>query len=287
MTNRRIRSSVLQVPSAQNGTRKVPFLSRFDSLPHGIVRREPLWLKGRVRKVSRDSRNELADSQSLACRIRFEIGVSPFPRFHSQSQFSRRQLNQFYPSRKFTLRRPECQLHAESELLPQLTTRRGHWKQNASAGHSQRSGRLRRFFNRHLNSNSSEEKIFSVGSQCGLGTSRRWITKKILSDQSLPSFFQGSLFSSSHLILPSSDLSPLFSPTCDPDMATSPQRTSSSSRTDDMEKNDDFNSPEPSVVVEPVSKGVRQMEQLNKRMSTKYRICLYTAFTVLAYVMSL
>ncbi|GAA5850578.1 hypothetical protein JCM5353_006807 [Sporobolomyces roseus] len=70
-------------------------------------------------------------------------------------------------------------------------------------------------------------------------------------------------------------------------MATSPQRTSSSSRTDDMEKNDDFNSPEPSVVVEPVSKGVRQMEQLNKRMSTKYRICLYTAFTVLAYVMSL
>jgi len=70
-------------------------------------------------------------------------------------------------------------------------------------------------------------------------------------------------------------------------MATSPQRTSSSSHTDDMEKHDDFNSPEPSVVVEPVSKGVRQMEQLNKRMSTKYRICLYTAFTVLAYVMSL
>ncbi|GAA5968899.1 hypothetical protein JCM11641_000771 [Rhodosporidiobolus odoratus] len=35
------------------------------------------------------------------------------------------------------------------------------------------------------------------------------------------------------------------------------------------------------------SRGVRQMEALNSRMSTKYRIFLYGSFTVLAYVMSL
>lgn len=35
------------------------------------------------------------------------------------------------------------------------------------------------------------------------------------------------------------------------------------------------------------SRGVRQMEALQSRLSTKYRILLYGSFAVLAYVMSL
>ena len=41
------------------------------------------------------------------------------------------------------------------------------------------------------------------------------------------------------------------------------------------------------ALVTEKSRGVRQMEALQTRLSTKYRILLYGSFAVLAYVMSL
>jgi len=50
---------------------------------------------------------------------------------------------------------------------------------------------------------------------------------------------------------------------------------------------DCHHAPDRSSLVEPQSRGVRQMEYLNTRINLKYRICLYTGFTLLAYVLSL
>ncbi|GAA6061341.1 hypothetical protein JCM10212_004822 [Sporobolomyces blumeae] len=70
-------------------------------------------------------------------------------------------------------------------------------------------------------------------------------------------------------------------------MAASLDRVSSHT---DMEKgglDSEDSSREPSLLVVPKSRGVVQMETLNRRMDTKYRVLLYGGFTLLAYVMSL
>ncbi|GAA5923509.1 uncharacterized protein JCM15063_003670 [Sporobolomyces koalae] len=69
-------------------------------------------------------------------------------------------------------------------------------------------------------------------------------------------------------------------------MSTSPARTLASSHTE-AEKHEGEYSPEPSLLVEEKSKGVRQIERFRARIDTKYRIFLYGSFTVLAYIMSL
>lgn len=65
-----------------------------------------------------------------------------------------------------------------------------------------------------------------------------------------------------------------------------PSRVSSNT---DMEKASEptSSSPSSSLLVAPKSRGVVQMEELNHRMDTKYRVLLYGGFAILAYVMSL
>lgn len=79
--------------------------------------------------------------------------------------------------------------------------------------------------------------------------------------------------------------------------------TRSSSHEHDREEKADLSSASPSthsgafdnkvmvddngVTIVEKSRGVVQMETLNERLTTRYRIILYSAFALLAYVMSL
>lgn len=67
---------------------------------------------------------------------------------------------------------------------------------------------------------------------------------------------------------------------------TSPSKRSSSDE-EECTLDDGTPSSEKFTMIEEKSRGVQRMEFLSARVGTKYRVLLYTGFTLLAYVMSL